>query len=317
MLTGKKNTRVSFALFGALLIAIATVPVPSQTQPASATRERVVGKQGGTNSEQVIESEAGSTLPAVKIPPNPAFALATLRNTALETNLDWHFGGKAQRGWRLYVPLIRRLIGTDKAVNTSEFALALARWQELAGLTPSGSLDADTWYAMVSTWQSRRIKERIYPQPDQVVIVPASYFYDQERLGDLRKVELQAYAAYKRMIAAAAADPSLGLSVNSSGELAPEEKRLKIISAFRTREYQEQLRRQSPHSGRAGLAVNSPHFTGRVLDLYVGGDPVDTAYYNRLIQTQTPVYKWLVKNAERFGFYPYYYEPWHWEYRPQ
>ena len=62
------------------------------------------------------------------------------------------------------------------------------------------------------------------------------------------------------------------------------------------------------------MAVNSPHFTGRALDIYVGGEPVDTNDRNRLIQVQTPVYQWLVRNAERFGFRPYYYEPWHWEY---
>jgi zinc D-Ala-D-Ala carboxypeptidase len=86
---------------------------------------------------------------------------------------------------------------------------------------------------------------------------------------------------------------------------------LKIISAFRSPVYQTQLRRQSPGSGRAGLAVNSPHFTGRALDLYVGGEPVSTDDRNRAIQVNTKVYQWLVKNAERFGFYPYFYEPWH------
>jgi zinc D-Ala-D-Ala carboxypeptidase len=46
----------------------------------------------------------------------------------------------------------------------------------------------------------------------------------------------------------------------------------------------------------------------------VGGEPVKTEDANRLIQVQTPAYKWLVKNAHRFGFYPYFYEPWHWEF---
>jgi LAS superfamily LD-carboxypeptidase LdcB len=116
------------------------------------------------------------------------------------------------------------------------------------------------------------------------------------------------------MIAAAVAEPSLGLKGTAAGELAPEEKYLKIVSSFRSREYQEDLRRQSPNSGRAGLAVNSPHFTGRALDLYVGGEPVETKDANRAAQVQTKVYLWLVKNADRFGFKPYYYEPWHWEY---
>src|SRR6266581_2764274 len=49
-------------------------------------------------------------------------------------------------------------------------------------------------------------------------------------------------------------------------------------------------------------------------DFYVGGDPVDTKDSNRAIQVKTPVYQWLVLNAERFGFRPYLYEPWHWEY---
>jgi LAS superfamily LD-carboxypeptidase LdcB len=106
------------------------------------------------------------------------------------------------------------------------------------------------------------------------------------------------------MIAAAAEDPSLMLG-----------QYFKIVSAFRSREYQDELRRKSPNAGSAGLAVNnSPHFTGRALDLYVGGSPVDTRDSNRAIQVNTPAYRWLVRNAERFGFRPYFYEPWHWEY---
>jgi LAS superfamily LD-carboxypeptidase LdcB len=131
----------------------------------------------------------------------------------------------------------------------------------------------------------------------------------------MRQVERTTYAAYRRMIAAAAADPSLGLRVRADGGLDEAEKFFKIVSAYRSREYQERLRRADPSSGRAGLARNSPHFTGRALDLYVGGyDPVSTKDDNRLLQTQTRAYRWLVRNAESFGFRPYYYEPWHWEY---
>jgi len=101
----------------------------------------------------------------------------------------------------------------------------------------------------------------------------------------------------------------------AADDLKPKGQYLKIVSAFRSREYQENLRRQSPNAGSAGLAVNnSPHFTGRALDLYVGGSPVDTKDSNRAIQVNTPAYRWLVENAERFGFRPYFYEPWHWEY---
>jgi LAS superfamily LD-carboxypeptidase LdcB len=137
--------------------------------------------------------------------------------------------------------------------------------------------------------------------------VSASEFFDPERPEDLRYVERQAYAAYKRLLAAVAADLSLDSNENW----------LKIVSAFRSPAYQAQLRKQSPRSGRASLAVNSPHFTGRALDLYVGGEPVSTDDRNRAIQVNTKVYQWLVKNAERYGFYPYFYEPWHWEYCAQ
>jgi D-alanyl-D-alanine carboxypeptidase len=116
------------------------------------------------------------------------------------------------------------------------------------------------------------------------------------------------------MIAAAIADSSLNLSNTGRDTLAAKEKYFKIISSFRSREYQEELRRRSPNAGSAGLAVNSPHFTGRALDIYVGGSPVDTKDSNRAIQVNTPAYRWLVRNAERFGFRPYFYEPWHWEY---
>ncbi len=91
---------------------------------------------------------------------------------------------------------------------------------------------------------------------------------------------------------------------------------LKIISAYRTPEYQAELRKQNPNASRAALGMNSPHFTGRALDLYVGGMPVGTEDTNRAIQVNSEVYRWLVKNADRFGFKPYFYEPWHWEYKP-
>lgn len=239
---------------------------------------------------------------------------AATQNAALKDNLEWTFGGKQQRGWHIYLPLIAHLIETDRDAETTEFAAALARWQKSAGLAPSGVLDQTTLMQMIQSWQSRRSTDRSYPTPDQLLTAPATEFFDATRDAELRQVEKQTYAAYKRLIAAAAQDPALKLSTRN-GELSAGEKFLKIISAFRSKEYQDRLREKSPTSGRAGLAVNSPHFTGRALDLYVGGQPVETKDANRALQTQTPVYKWLVKNAARFGFVPYFYEPWHWEYR--
>jgi uncharacterized protein YcbK (DUF882 family) len=234
------------------------------------------------------------------------FATAATTNVTLRNDLTWTFGGKQQRGWYLYDLLIGETLNSEHDATTGDFAASLAKWQKKRGITADGVLDEDALMAMVSQWQNNRLKNRTYATPDQLLTAPPSDFYDPSRADELRQVERTTYAAYKEMIAAALADPTLKLTAN--------DKYLKIVSSFRSREYQDNLRRQSPNSGSAGLAVNSPHFTGRALDLYVGGSPVDTNDANRAIQVNTPVYRWLVKNAGRFGFRPYFYEPWHWEY---
>ena len=242
------------------------------------------------------------------------FDAASSSNVQLQTTLEWSFGGKLQRGWDLYAPLIDDLIGAGVEAGGSEFAMRLALWQREKGIEPSGVLDGETWSQMVAKFQSRRNVGQAYSAPNQLVTIPISDCYDPTRAEELRSAEGETFAAYKRMVAAAVADSSLGLQVGGNGQLASNEKFLKIVSAFRSRQYQDQLRRQSPSSGSAGLAINSPHSTGRALDLYVGGEPVSTKDQNRALQTQGAVYRWLVKNAARFGFQPYFYEPWHWEY---
>ncbi len=273
--------------------------VESHVKPTTLIRKRKV--DSNTNAESTTASFG-----------NPAPAAS--RNVLLQTELVWEFGRKPQRGWQLYLPLIQRSVETEDSVGSDRFASALARWQAKSGLTPSGVLDEDSLYKMISEWQGARLKQRDYPEQDQLITAPASDFYHPSRPEELRQIERQTYAAYKRLVTAALSDPSLKLSRGADGGLAPGEKYLKILSSFRTREYQEYLRRQSPNAGRAGLAVNSPHFTGQALDLYVGGEPVDTSDANRALQIQSRVYLWLVRNAERFGFRPYFYEPWHWEY---
>jgi zinc D-Ala-D-Ala carboxypeptidase len=239
--------------------------------------------------------------------PNAApdsFVAAAAQNATLKNELTWTFGGKQQQGWYLYDLLIGKTLNTHHDSTTTEFAAALAAWQKKTRLRADGVLDENSLMRMISQWQSNRLKDRTYATPDQLLTAPPSDFYDPGRAAELRQVERNTYAAYKEMIAAAGADRALHLSPRY----------LKIVSAFRPREYQDQLRQKSPNAGSAGLAVNSPHFTGRALDLYVGGDPVDTKDSNRAIQVDTPAYRWLVRNAERFGFRPYFYEPWHWEY---
>jgi uncharacterized protein YcbK (DUF882 family) len=244
-----------------------------------------------------------------------AFGTAVTANTTYRNDLTWTFGGKQQRGWYLYDLLIGRTLNTDDDPGTSDFAASIATWQKRRGLAADGILNEDALMSMVSQWQGNRLKNRAPATPDQLLTAPPADFYDSSRAEELRQVERRTYAAYKELIAAAIADPTLKLAHTAPDQLAPGERYFKIVSAFRSREYQDELRRKSPNAGSAGLAVNnSPHFTGRALDLYVGGSPVDTKDANRAIQVKTPVYRWLVNNAERFGFRPYFYEPWHWEY---
>ena len=270
-----------------------------------------------TSIGQTKQSLGNSTVkPTADIRPTSVpdpFLEAAAENSVLRNDLKWVFGGKEQRGWSLYTPLIQNLINTPADPDSAGFAEALVTWQKKKRLSASGVLDEQTWMAMVAEWQARRLKDKAPALPEQLTTAPVSQFYDVTRAPELRMIENETLAAYRKMLAAAIADKSLGLK-SSGNELAADEKYLKVISSFRSREYQEELRRKSPNAGSAGLAINSPHFTGRALDLYVGGKPVETNDANRAIQVQTKVYQWLVKNAERFGFRPYYYEPWHWEY---
>ena len=242
------------------------------------------------------------------------FADAAAQNALLRNELTWTFGSKQQHGWYLYDLLIGQTLNNSYDPGTTDFAGSISGWQKTRGLSANGVLDENSFMALVAQWQASRLKDKTPATPDQLLTAPSSDFYDPERRDDLRQVEKNTYAAYRKMLAAAIADPALKLAHTSPADLAPTEKYFKIVSAFRSREYQEELRRKSPNAGSAGLALNSPHFSGRALDLYVGGDPVETKDANRAIQVNTPVYKWLVQNAERFGFRPYFYEPWHWEY---
>lgn len=57
----------------------------------------------------------------------------------------------------------------------------------------------------------------------------------------------------------------------------------------------------------------SAHQSGRAVDLHLGY-PIESEYVDA--HRRTPAWVWLVAHAERFGFYPYDVEPWHWEYNP-
>ncbi|MGH9903446.1 MAG: hypothetical protein ACRD68_16690, partial [Pyrinomonadaceae bacterium] len=235
----KTKLLVVLAVVVALCATAVVVAFPGRGQSPSGA-EKPAAKTETTEIERPATKLTAATKPSAPnaaaatavtgAPVSPAFATAVAQNLSLKYGLNWTFGGKQQRGWHLYTPLIGRLLETESDAGTPEFASALAGWQKGAGLAPSGVLDNDTWFRMFSTWQSRRLKNRGYAQPDHLLTAPASEFYDPSRPAELRQVDVEAYAAYKRMIAVAAADSSLGLALTADGELAPSEKYLKIIS---------------------------------------------------------------------------------------
>ncbi len=269
--------------------------------------------------ERVVGSSVKQTASVTKVenrPSTPALTKAATENARLRSSLAWTFGGKTQTGWNIYVPLISHTIGTESAPETGEFALALSKWQAKTGVPETGVMDTATFETLTKYWQARRLGRSGLTSEDGLLSAPIDEFYDPTRSPDLLQLERETYAAYKKMLAAATRDLKKELQIMNNGELAPGEKFLRIVSAYRSPEYQAALRRSQPNAGRAALAKHSPHSTGHALDIYVGGEPVKTLDSNRMIQVQTPAYKWLVKNAHRFGFYPYFYEPWHWEYVP-
>ena len=311
-----KNPRIHAVLIVAMVAALAVILSISARNSRGQSPEARTELQPPKTESLVKPTALTKERPAanagsVSVGP---FADAAAQNSMLRNELTWSFGKKGQRGWYLYDLLIGQTLNIPHDASSGDFAGAIASWQKQKGLSANGVLDQDSWMALVMQWQANRLKDKTPATPDQLVTAPTSDFYDPSRLDELRQVERRTYEAYKAMVAAAIADPDLKLAHTSPTELASTEKFFKIISSFRSREYQEKLRRESPNAGSAGLAVNSPHFTGRALDIYVGGDPVDTKDANRAIQVNTQAYKWLVKNAERFGFRPYFYEPWHWEY---
>jgi LAS superfamily LD-carboxypeptidase LdcB len=161
---------------------------------------------------------------------------------------------------------------------------------------------ADTFTPIaVETPGGGRIKNKTAPPKDQLVTVTGTAG---------RKIPLHrlAAAAWQALVAAARRD----------GLAAP---LLLPTSGFRDPAHQARLwktalaRYGSPEAARKWVAPpgSSPHQTGRAIDFYLGGS---NGSANVAKLRTLPAYRWMVANAQRFGFYPYPAEPWHWEYNP-
>jgi hypothetical protein len=239
-----------------------------------------------------------------------AFGPAAEANAASLTSLPLTPFGRPELGWAIYAPAIAREAHTACAADTRGFAYALARWQFSHGLSPHGAVDPDTFAAMKDAWQARRPfvalrKDGICPEPPTHL---ADLTPEESRLDKVVQLRPRALKALRRMVAAAR---------HEVPEIAADPQLLTGFSGYR--DPADDAARCAAELNCLGLvrAECSSHRTGLAIDLVLGAAPgftddsSDDA--NRLYQSHTPAYRWLVANARRFGFVNYVFEPWHWE----
>ncbi len=238
--------------------------------------------------------------------------LAARANAATLVSLAWAPFGRAEAGWATYAPLIGHEIATACAPDTPGFAAALADWQARQSLAPDGVMTATVFARLKGIVQTRRAFVRLSAQgvcPAPPAESTLAWATPAEGYSD-KAIQLRpgALAAYRAMAAAARAeDPRIAADARS----------LTIFSGYRSPAV-DAARCAAEHNCNGTVrATCSAHRTGLAMDLYVGqapGFPPDSsADANRLYMSRTPAYRWLVANAARFGFAPYPFEPWHWE----
>jgi len=242
------------------------------------------------------------------------WAAPALANAASVQAMEWTPFGAAEWGWETYLPLIRRELGVDCAPDSPAFAQVLAAFQARHGLPVTGWFDTATFQVFRGLWQERRpfvmARVRREPCPDPPPLNQLGYLVAEEEHADrlTRLLRRDVLEAYRRMVAAARAEVP---------EIAGNPELLQIFSGFRDPESDAARCAEQNNCDGLRRAACSPHRTGAAVDLYVGhvvGLGVDdTSPASRLHMTRGPAYRWLVANAGRFGFVPYVYEPWHWE----
>ena len=219
--------------------------------------------------------------------------------------------GRLETGWEYYEPLIAREIGTRCNAATPAFAADLAAWQLAHGLGQSGVMDQPTFAAMRTQWGLRRpfvVASRLgcpaAPPEASLAAAPAADSYG----GKTMLLRPAALAAYVRMLAAARAEVP---------EVASDPRLMTLFSAYRSP--QADAARCASENNCYGVmrATCSAHLTGLAMDLDLGAAPGDrpdaSDDANRLYISHGASYRWMVGNAWRFGFVPYPFEPWHWE----
>jgi hypothetical protein len=162
---------------------------------------------------------------------------------------------------------------------------------------------------MKTGWQAARpfVSGHDCPDPPELTALEAAAPEESDG-GKIILLRTRVLAAYRRMVAGARA---------AVPDAAADPERLMLFSGFRDPAYDAARCAHEANCNGLTRAVCSPHRTGLAFDLVLGAAPgfdVDsTADANRLWQTRTESYKWLVVHARRYGFVNYVFEPWHWE----
>jgi len=250
--------------------------------------------------------------PAVCGGDDAPYAEAAAKNAKSLTTAQWTPYGSPETGWETYLPMIQRELGTQCGPGTPVFAQKLAAFQARHKLEVDGVFGSSSFQVFKGLWQERRpfILARLR---GECPTAPVSYImtnlpkaedtYDRED----RRLRGDALKAYRRMIDAARRD----------GVMLADPKALTIFSGYRQADVDSERCASEGNCDGRRRATCSPHATGYAIDVNLGYAPgyrIDsTDPRNRLWQSRTKAYRWLVRNADRFGFVPYVFEPWHWE----
>jgi len=301
----------------ALIVAgfVVLLRMPPQDLAPNRAAPPTVATAAGPVRPEITAAPPPSPLPAMAVADcggDTTRAAAAADNAQSLTARAWAPWGRPEQGWEIYLPLIAHEIGSACAPSTPGFAEALVRWQGLRGLTADGVMSPATFEAMRVIWLRRRpfvaatAKGDCPPGHDEASLAAARP--DEGYAAKPISLKPEALAAYRAMLDAARRE---------SPAITADKRLLTIFSGYRAPAADEARCEMDQGCGTPARARCSAHRTGTAVDLFVGaapGSPPESSDdANRLAQSQNPAYRWLVANAARFGFTPYPFEPWHWE----
>jgi D-alanyl-D-alanine carboxypeptidase len=267
-----------------------------------------IGAAAGEMATHNARSPGGG--PAKACGPAPRFISAAYQNSRSLLTAPWSVFGRPETGWAIYAPLAAHEIGVDCGGDAEGFAEALASWQGGHQLPATGIMDEATLRALDRTWQGRRpfvaaSAHGVCPAPPAVLVGAR---IDEGYGGKQIQLRAGALDAYRRMVGAARAEEPV---------LAADHRMLTIFSGYRDPTADAARCAKEQNCNAIVRATCSSHRTGLAMDLYLGAapgfSPDSSADPNRLYQTRSNAYLWMVAHARAFGFVNYPFEPWHWE----